>query len=160
MCRSLFLSCGLLFACRVTAQSNSTVQVPAEYAYLLPRPFNNSFTQPFVSTTVPLGSVNDTITAARSASFVSYDPEFDLILGDSPVVVELARSNTSFAFEGGIWVPTLDQVVSCCCSRSLTRAFVVHWRSRGWSRSDADCCRIVVHRLSQSRTGVSFDTRP
>jgi len=91
-------------------QSNLTVQVPPQYAYLLPRPFNSTFAQPFVDTLLPAGRVNDTITSARHASFVSYDPEFDTIIGNDPTVVELASSNTSFAFEGGLWIPPLNQI--------------------------------------------------
>lgn len=110
MSKSLLLICLLLLT--ANAQSNLTVQVPAEYAYLLPRPFNNTFTQPFVDTTVPPGPVNATIIEAHNASFISYDSEFNQILGDAPTVVEIANSDTSFAFEAGVWVPNLNQVVS------------------------------------------------
>lgn len=91
-------------------QSNGTIHIPAEYAYLLPRPFNNTYTQPFVDTTLPTGDVASTIKAARNASFISYDAEFDDILGVNPKVAEIASSNTSFAFEAGIWVPVLNQI--------------------------------------------------
>lgn len=105
----LILFSPLLFS-PALCQSNKTVQVPANYAYLLPRPFNNNFTQPFVDTTLPPSGVADTVMAARNASFISYDSEFDAILGDHPTVVEVASSNTSFAFEAGVWVPDLNQI--------------------------------------------------
>lgn len=91
-------------------QSNTTVHVSPEYAYLLPRPFNNTFTQPFVDTILPPGDAANTLDAARNASFISYDPEFDAILGSNPIVSTIASSNTSFAFEAGIWVPELNQI--------------------------------------------------
>ena len=109
---SLLLSSYLLvlLAAQALCQSNLAVHVPAEHAYLLPRPFNNSFTQPFVETSVPASDAADSISAARNASFISYDPDFDTIIGSNPIVNEIASSNTSFAFEGGIWVPTTNTV--------------------------------------------------
>lgn len=100
----------ILLAGHVFAQSNLTAQVPGEYAYLLPRPFNSTFTEPFVDTTMPPGRVAETIAASRNASFISYDPDFDAIIGSNPTVSELASSDTSFAFEAGIWVPTTNQI--------------------------------------------------
>lgn len=99
----------------VEAQSNLTAQVLSEYTFLLPRPFNNTFTQPFVNTTnLPAASsANKTITTAQSSSFLSYDADFLTIIGERPVVRLLATSDSprnSFAFEGGIWVPLLNQV--------------------------------------------------
>lgn len=89
---------------------NFTVHVPPEYAYLLPRPFNNTSTPPFVNTTLPAGQAKDIIATTHHASSFSYDPDFDAIISNSPTVVELASSNTSFAFEGGLWVLPLNQI--------------------------------------------------
>ncbi|KAK5121026.1 hypothetical protein LTR85_005810 [Meristemomyces frigidus] len=97
------------------ARSNLTVQVPAVDTLLLPRPFNDSFDQPFVDTTFGnrTSATSATISAARNASFIAYDDEFLSIIGEDPKVRLLATSsspNISFAFEAGVWVPELNQV--------------------------------------------------
>ena len=111
----LFLVGFLALSASVVGQSNLTLQIPSQDIFLLPRPFNNTFDQPFVNTTdLPAGSkANLTITAARNSSFIVYDDEFSSIIGRIPEVRLLATSsspNNSFAFEGGIWVPDLNQV--------------------------------------------------
>ncbi|TKA59720.1 hypothetical protein B0A55_12897 [Friedmanniomyces simplex] len=98
-----------------TAQSNLTAQVPAQDTFLLPRPFNSSFNEPFVSTTFGnrTSSTSRAIDAARNDSFVAYDDEFLRIIGDDPQVSLLATSsnkNISYAFEGGTWVPETNQI--------------------------------------------------
>ncbi|KAF2101133.1 hypothetical protein NA57DRAFT_35982 [Rhizodiscina lignyota] len=104
-----------MLAVPALSQSNLTVQIPPEDTLLLPRPFNNTFDQPFVNTSglSSNSSTKRTITAARRASFISYDASFRSILGDSPSVkllVSSANANDSFAFEGGVWDPNLNQV--------------------------------------------------
>ena len=92
-----------VFTCLAFCRSNLTIKVPPEYAYLLPRLSNNTFSQPFINITLPAGQANDTIEAARHASFISCDPNFDTIIGNNPTVVELASSNTYFAFDSSGW---------------------------------------------------------
>ncbi|KAK3116635.1 hypothetical protein LTR53_002810 [Teratosphaeriaceae sp. CCFEE 6253] len=98
-----------------TAQSNLTAQVPAQDTYLLPRPFDSTFNEPFVDTTFGnhTSAASRAISTARNASFIAYDDEFLRIIGSDPAVRLLATSsneNVSFAFEGGIWVPETNQV--------------------------------------------------
>ncbi|KAK3075558.1 hypothetical protein LTR53_000996 [Teratosphaeriaceae sp. CCFEE 6253] len=98
-----------------TAQSNLTVQVPAQDTYLLPRPFNSTFNEPFVDTTFGnhTNAASRAISTARNASFIAYDDDFLRIIGSNPAVRLLATSsneNVSFAFEGGIWVSETNQV--------------------------------------------------
>lgn len=99
----------------ILAQSNKTAQVPVQDTYLLPRPFNNSFDQPFVETTFGNRSTatSTAIHTARNASFIAYGDEFLRIIGNNTDVRLLATSsneNVSFAFEAGAWVPELNQV--------------------------------------------------
>lgn len=94
----------------VASQSNLTASIPNEYTYLLPRLFNNSFTKPFVDTNTTDPIVSQTLSKARDASFISYSPEFDEVLGPSPQVRLIASSPHPFAFEGGIWVPSTNQI--------------------------------------------------
>ncbi|KAK4505017.1 hypothetical protein PRZ48_002980 [Zasmidium cellare] len=93
-----------------TPQSNLAAHIPNEYTYLLPRPFNNTFTQPFVDTNTSNPTVSSQLSRARNSSFISYSPEFDSILGPSPEVRLTASSPHPFAFEGGAWVPELNQI--------------------------------------------------
>ncbi|KAJ4346393.1 uncharacterized protein N0V89_010322 [Didymosphaeria variabile] len=81
-----------------------------ENTYLLPRPFNNTFRHPFVDANLSDPDITRTIDAARSSPFISYDEEFDEILGFSPQVLLVANSSEVFAFEAGVWVPHLNQV--------------------------------------------------
>lgn len=74
-------------------QSNLTAAIPVEYTYLLPRPFNNSFTKPFVETNVSNSSVSSQLSTARKSSFISYSKEFDEILGPSPQIRLAAESS-------------------------------------------------------------------
>lgn len=90
--------------------SQLIAQVPVEYTYLLPRPFDNTFTKPFIDTNVSDPFVQKTINAARNATFISYSEEFDDIIGSSPGVQLVASSTKPFAFEAGIWVSPLNQV--------------------------------------------------
>ncbi|KAL1593750.1 hypothetical protein SLS60_010482 [Paraconiothyrium brasiliense] len=65
---------------------------------------------PFVDSNLIDPDVNRTIGAAQSSPFISYDEEFDKILGSSPQVLQVANSSKPFAFEAGVWVPDLNQV--------------------------------------------------
>lgn len=94
----------------VATQSNRTVPIPNEYSYLLPRPFNNTLTKPFVDTNVTDSNVSQILSEARNASFISYSSEFDEILGSNPQVRLIASSPHPFAFEAGIWVPCTNQI--------------------------------------------------
>lgn len=101
------LSCVAYAAC---AQRDLIVHIPVEDTYLLPRPFNNTFTQPFIDTNVSDQSFLQRIEDARNSAFISYSTEFDNILGPSPTVHLIANSSKPFAFEAGIWVPELNQI--------------------------------------------------
>lgn len=90
--------------------SQLIAQVPVEDTYLLPRPFNNTFTKPFIDTNLSDPSIQETINAARNATFISYSKEFNDIVGSSPQVQLIASSTKPFTFEAGIWVPLLNQV--------------------------------------------------
>lgn len=90
---SLHLCLFLLVGC-VASQSNVLAEVPTEYAYLLPRPFNDTFTQPFVDIALPTGEAASTLLRARNVSFMSYDADFNTTV-ESATVVEIASSNTS-----------------------------------------------------------------
>jgi gluconolactonase len=105
-----------LLAALSDGQSNLTAQIPAQDTYLLPRPFNSSYNEPFVNTTFfnQTSSAARAVQAAKNASFIAYDPEFLDIIGKNASVRFLASSsnpNVSFAFEAGVWVPPrLNQV--------------------------------------------------
>lgn len=101
------LSCVARAAC---AQLDSIARIPVEDTYLLPRPFNNTFTRPFIDTNIFDEAVFQRIQDAQSTAFISYSAEFDEILGSSPTVELIANSSKPFAFEGGIWVPELNQI--------------------------------------------------
>lgn len=92
------------------AQSNGSVRISRQETFLLPRPFQNNITRPFVDIDVADGTLNSTIEAAKEASFISFDNEFDAILGPAPEIRLQASSNRSFAFEAGVWVPETQQV--------------------------------------------------
>lgn len=94
----------------VVAQSSGPAYISHQDTFLLPRPFQNNITRPFVDTEVANGLLNKTIAAAKKAAFISYDREFGSIIGTSPEIRLLASSDRSFAFEAGVWVPETQQV--------------------------------------------------
>ncbi|KAI1328008.1 hypothetical protein F5Y16DRAFT_398881 [Xylariaceae sp. FL0255] len=74
------------------------------------KPFNGSFTKPFVDTALPNPSIAVLLHHAHDSTFISFDSEFNAIVGPSPHVTIAASSPEPFAFEAGIWVPPRNQI--------------------------------------------------
>ncbi len=95
------------------AANASIVSIPAEYQYLLPNGFTGNTNYTFVNGTHTSSSkINDLLALAKKAPFISYDPEFDAILGSNPEVKLVAEGpgDNYFAYEMGVWVPERNEV--------------------------------------------------
>ncbi|KAF2090545.1 hypothetical protein K490DRAFT_33272 [Saccharata proteae CBS 121410] len=86
------------------------VSIPDELTYLLPIGFTGNRTLGFTATNTSNDTVNSVLRSAATATFVSYDPEFDEIFGPSPVAQLVAPSSAPYAFEGAVCVPDRNEV--------------------------------------------------
>ena len=99
-----------------TAANSSTsanvVSIPPNYTYLLPEPYQGLVTEGFVETNVTNNSsVQALFEKARTAPFISYDAEFESIVGPNASISLVAeRENDLFPFEAGLWVPKRNEV--------------------------------------------------
>ncbi|KAL8679522.1 MAG: hypothetical protein Q9186_004204 [Xanthomendoza sp. 1 TL-2023] len=59
---------------------------------------------------VPSGPLDDLFAAAKTAPFVSYSSAFLHILGPKPQLNLVAERSNLFATEGGIWVPSRNEI--------------------------------------------------
>lgn len=64
-------------ACSAFARRDSIAHILVDYTYLLPRPFNNTFTQPFIDTNTSYEAISRRIQDAQSSAFISDSAEFD-----------------------------------------------------------------------------------
>ncbi|OAP57935.1 hypothetical protein AYL99_08673 [Fonsecaea erecta] len=96
------------------AQANENLaSINPELTYLLPYPFEGNLTQDFIDgTSLGNSTVVSTLKSAQSSPFLSFDQEFEDLIGNATLNTLVA--NTSFPYtwagEGGIWVPDLNQV--------------------------------------------------
>lgn len=93
--------------------ASNVASLDAEYTYLLPLPFVGNLTQDFISgTSLSNQTVASSLSNAQGHPFISFSPEFDKLVGSA--TLETIVANTSYPFswagEGGIWVPDLNQV--------------------------------------------------
>jgi len=87
------------------------VRVQPELTYLLPGPFDSELTHSFVNGTVTQDSeTNDLLLSARGSPFISFDREFDALLGDNASITLVDQRTTHFAGEAGIWIPERNEV--------------------------------------------------
>lgn len=96
-----------------TAGKNPNLtRLNAEYAYLLPHPFYENLTRPFVTgTTVEDQNVASSLQHAAGSLFVSYTQEFDDLVADATMeLVSDAPFPFSWAGGGGTWLPDLNQI--------------------------------------------------
>lgn len=89
---------------------NLTAHILVDHTYLLPRPFNNTFTLPFIDTNLSDPNFTQVINTAKTSPFISYDSEFNTILGSSSHLHLIANNSAPIAFEAGVWVPPLNQL--------------------------------------------------
>lgn len=88
-------------------------RVEGELTHALPYPFFGNLTLGFAG---GVDSDNDTVTSqlssAQQAAFISYDDDFDDLIGSASL--ETIVANTSFPYtwagEAGVWIPDLNQV--------------------------------------------------
>jgi gluconolactonase len=102
-----------LFAGLAQAQNSSVVQLPSEWLYLLPQPFNSSIEYSWLnSTTTENATINSALQAAKQSRFVSYSDEFTSLIGPNPSMrtIQCPPSAPDCAFEGGVWLPDTDEV--------------------------------------------------
>jgi hypothetical protein len=67
--------------------------------------------QDFIETNVTNSTVQTIFEKARAAPFISYDAEFENIIGNNASISLVAeRNNDLFAFEAGLWVPKRNEV--------------------------------------------------
>lgn len=105
------LSCVAFSAPTATAvQTNVIVSIDSTLTYNLPPEFDGNITENFIDTVTNDSSVADVLAAAKNASFISYDPEFLQIIGESPSLQLIAQKEEFFADEAGVWVPETNQV--------------------------------------------------
>lgn len=87
------------------------VRVQPELNYLLPTPFESELTHSFVNgTTTQDSKTNDLLASARDSPFISFDTEFDSLLGESTSITLIDRRTTHFAGEAGVWIPERNEV--------------------------------------------------
>ncbi|OCK82016.1 hypothetical protein K432DRAFT_441903, partial [Lepidopterella palustris CBS 459.81] len=86
------------------------ISIPPQYTYLLPNTFNGTITEPFVDITTKNTTIDTLLAAAKNATFISYDPSFNLLLGPNPHADIIATSTLPSFFEAGVWVPERNEV--------------------------------------------------
>ncbi|KAL8800982.1 MAG: hypothetical protein Q9182_004774 [Xanthomendoza sp. 2 TL-2023] len=90
--------------------SQTIVSIPSIDTYLLPTAYHGNGSIGFVDTQVPKGPLDNLFAAARTAAFVSYSSTFLDILGPNPRLDLVAQRSDLFATEGGIWVPSHNEI--------------------------------------------------
>ncbi|KAL2839388.1 hypothetical protein BJY01DRAFT_250485 [Aspergillus pseudoustus] len=91
--------------------AGNLVRVPRKYTFRLSPGFNSSLAGNFVDTTNVEPAIATVLTSAAESPFISYDVEFDCILGPSPSIHLLAGPvDRDFALEGGIYVKETNSV--------------------------------------------------
>lgn len=87
------------------------VSVQPELTYLLPSPFDSELTHSFVNGTITQDAeTNALLTSARHSPFISFDKEFDTLLGENTIVTLIDQRTTHFAGEAGVWIPERNEV--------------------------------------------------
>ncbi|CAM6119590.1 unnamed protein product [Calypogeia fissa] len=89
---------------------SSIVSIPSELTYSFPPGFIGNITENFIDTVTNDSSTARLLSAAKKASFISYDPEFLQIIGERPSLKLIVQREDLFADEAGIWVPEKNQV--------------------------------------------------
>ena len=106
--------CSTLFTLQAIAQPTSltsSARLAPQDTFLLPRPFSANATQGFVDTTFSGDtSLQEEFAAAQTAAFVTYEPDFDSIIGSSPRAEIVASYSTPTAYEAGVWLPDRNEV--------------------------------------------------
>lgn len=88
-------------------------RVEGEYTHLLPFPFSGNLTLGFTDgTDVSNDTVMSSLSVAQDAAFISYDDEFDQLIGSASLNTVVANTSLPYTWAGeaGIWVPDLNQV--------------------------------------------------
>ena len=79
------------------------VRVQPELTYLLPSSFDSELTHSFVNGTITQDAeTNDLLASARDSPFISFDGEFDALLGNNASITLIDERKTHFAGEAGI----------------------------------------------------------
>ncbi|KAL3485865.1 hypothetical protein BJX62DRAFT_247203 [Aspergillus germanicus] len=87
------------------AIAGNIIRVPRNYTFQLSSGFNGSLAGNFVDTTNVDPDIAAILASAAESPFISYDAEFECILGPSPTLQLLAGPvDRDFALEGGIYV--------------------------------------------------------
>ncbi|KAK5114422.1 hypothetical protein LTR85_010245 [Meristemomyces frigidus] len=91
--------------------NSSIVSIPYEYTYLLPGGFTGNLNQTFAnSTRTGNATIDNPLSSASKAPFISYDDAFLRILGSNPQPKLIHERDTLFAYEAGLWVPERNEV--------------------------------------------------
>ncbi|KAL9089065.1 MAG: hypothetical protein Q9165_005878 [Trypethelium subeluteriae] len=108
----IYASFLLLLNIAVLAQDNSTIPIPRQDTFLLPDGYTSNISLPWTSSTHTSDtSLNSLLAIASNASFISYSPTFNSLLGPAPEFKLVAtRPNESFAFEAGLWAWDRNEV--------------------------------------------------
>ncbi|KAI9642997.1 hypothetical protein NHQ30_008731 [Ciborinia camelliae] len=89
---------------------DAIISIDPELTYLIFPDYHGNITQNFIDTKTSNTSISTLLASAKSAAFISYDPDFLSILGKNPKANLVAQRNYSFANEAGIWVPDHNEV--------------------------------------------------
>ncbi|CAK7216994.1 hypothetical protein SCUCBS95973_003001 [Sporothrix curviconia] len=102
---ALLLFCATGRCSSADSLAATVVSLPATYQYQLEVPFSSNVTKDFVdSTTTGNDTVNEALAAAQKAAAISYDAEFDAIVGEFPSIRTVATLDGPNAYEMGAWV--------------------------------------------------------
>lgn len=101
----------LLLTASTVAKDSGVLSIAGQDAYYLAPPFTSNITQGFVDgTTTSSATLSSAFADAQKIEFISYDPEFDAIVGRSPHAQRVANITNGDAAEAGIWIPKLNQI--------------------------------------------------
>lgn len=107
-----------------TSISQLTVTLDPTIQYLLPPSFSGNDSNSFFQTT----DAGDQLSATASAPVISYATEFTGVVGSKPTFELVAKQESPFAIEMGIWVSDHNQVSSFnplrrCCHFRCPRTY-------------------------------------
>jgi len=103
--------CASVWSSPAAGVISNVAKIAPELTYLLPSPFDSELTYSFVNGTKAASSdVNDLLASARSAPFISFDEEFESLLGPNASITLVDQRATHFAGEAGVWIPERSEV--------------------------------------------------
>lgn len=83
------------------ATLSTLVSIPSQDTFRILPSFTGNVSEGYINTQTNNKTIKALLTEAKDAAFISYDPEFLQIFGNSPEAVLIQQRATPFAFEAG-----------------------------------------------------------